>query len=232
MPSGFLQAYLQRTSPDKIDAGFLAYLAVLTQIARSSPETAASIVAELADQRSNLRLIASENYSSLATQLAMGNLFTDKYAAGHAMHQFHAACDNVDAVETLAAEEACRLSGAEHPYVQPHSGADANLVAFWSVICARVEDPALAELGAQDPAAMSVEQWNEVRRRCFNQRLLGLDYYSGGHLTHSYRHNVWAQIFEAHTYTVDPSTGLLDYDAMEAQARAVKPLILLAGYGA
>ncbi len=165
MPSSPLHAYPQRTRADNVDAGFLAYLAALTEIACSSPETAASIVRELADRRSNLRLIDGEECSSLATQLAMGSLFTDKYAEGHAKHLFHAGCDNVDAVETL-------------PYVQPHSGADANLVAFWSVICARVEVP--------------------------------------------------AQILEAHTYTVD---GLLDYDAIEAQAGEVKPLIL-AGYGA
>lgn len=227
-----LVSYLQRTSPDKVDSGFLAYLAALTEIAKVSPETASSIVKELADQRSNLKLIASENYSSLATQLAMGNLLTDKYAEGYPHHRFYAGCDNVDAVESLAAEEACKLFGAEHAYVQPHSGADANLIAFWAVLSARVEAPALADLGAEDPSKMTVEQWNEVRRRCGSQRLLGLDYYSGGHLTHGYRHNVSAQIFEAHSYSVDRATGLLDYDAIEAQAREVKPLILLAGYSA
>jgi glycine hydroxymethyltransferase len=232
MAQGPLEAYLRRTSPDKIDAGFLAYLAALTEIARSSPATASSIVKELRDQRANLKLIASENYCSLATQLAMGNLFTDKYAEGYANHRFYAGCDNVDAVESLAADEARNLFGAEHAYVQPHSGADANLIAFWAVISARVEAPALAELGVEDPSKMSIEQWNEVRRRCGSQKLLGLDYYSGGHLTHGYRHNVSAQIFEAHSYSVDRATGLLDYDAIEAQAKALKPLILLAGYSA
>jgi hypothetical protein len=150
-----------------------------------------------------------------------------KDEAGHAKHQFHAAYGNVG-----AAEDACRLFRAEPPYVKPHGGADATLVAFWSVISARVEVPAPAELGAQHPAAMSVEQWNEVRRRCGNQPTTGLDCYSGGYLTRGCRHNVSAQIFEAYTCTVAPSTGRLDYDAIEAQARAVKPLILLAGYGA
>lgn len=87
---------------------------------------ASAIASELADQRSNLKLIASENYSSLATQLAQGNLFTDKYAEGYPLHRFYAGCDNVDAVEPEAAELARMLFGAEHEYVQPHSGADAN----------------------------------------------------------------------------------------------------------
>ena len=232
MVAGPLWTYLQRTSPEDVDPGFLAYLAALTEIAGTSPETASSIVKELADQRSNLRLIASENYSSLATQLAMGNLFTDKYAEGYPYHRFYAGCENVDAVESAAAEDARRLFGAEHAYVQPHSGADANLIAFWAVLSARVATPALAELGAEDPSKMSVEQWNEVRRRCGNQRMLGMDYYSGGHLTHGYRHNITAQIFEAHGYSVDRTTGLLDYDLIEAQTRELRPLILLAGYSA
>ncbi len=232
MASNPLVSYLQRTTPEKVDSGFLAYLAALTEIAKSSPETASAIVKELADQRSNLKLIASENYSSLATQLAMGNLLTDKYAEGYPQHRFYAGCDNVDAVEGLAAEEAKKLFGAEHAYVQPHSGADANLIAFWAVISAKVEAPALADLGAEDPSKMTVEQWGEVRRRCGSQRLLGMDYYSGGHLTHGYRHNVSAQIFEAHTYAVNRESGLIDYDAIEAQAKEIKPLILLAGYSA
>ena len=100
MATGPLVSYLQRTSPDKIDSGFLAYLAALTEIAKVAPETASSIVKELADQRANLKLIASENYSSLATLLAMGNLLTDKYAEGYRGHRFYAGCDNVDTVES------------------------------------------------------------------------------------------------------------------------------------
>lgn len=83
-----LSAYLKGRDPETIDAGFLAYVASLEKVGEVSPQTAASIVQELADQRSNLKLIASENYSSLSTQLAMGNLLTDKYAEGFAYHRF------------------------------------------------------------------------------------------------------------------------------------------------
>ncbi len=80
----------------KIDPGFLGYLGSLTAVAAQAPDIARSIVQELADQRANLKLIASENYCSLATQLAMGNLLTDKYAEGYAGHRFYAGCGNID----------------------------------------------------------------------------------------------------------------------------------------
>jgi len=227
-----LQTYLTQTPPEQVDASFVAYIASLTEVARVSPAVARSIVQELADQRANLKLIASENYSSLATQLAMGNLFTDKYAEGYPKHRFYAGCDNVDDIETLAAELACRLFGAEHAYVQPHSGSDANLVAYWAILSARVQTPALEELGQTNPSKLSREDWNTIRRKLGNQRLMGLDYYSGGHLTHGYRFNASAQMFDVYSYTVNRETGLLDYDELEAMARQVKPLILLTGYSA
>lgn len=224
--------YLQNTSPERIDFGFLGYLANLTEVAKVAPIVAKTVVKELKDQRHNLKLIASENYSSLATQLAMGNLMTDKYAEGFPKHRFYAGCDNVDELEAYACEQACKLFGADHAYVQPHSGADANLIAFWAVLNAKIQVPALKELGITDPNKLSREDWDRLRHRLGNQRLLGLDYYSGGHLTHGYRHNVSAQMFDAYSYSVDPATGLLDYDAIEKQALEIKPLILLAGYSA
>lgn len=230
--TGALSEYLKQTTPDQVDGAFVAYLASLGQVAAVSPEVAAAIVRELADQRSNLKLIASENYCSLPTQLAMGNLLTDKYAEGFPDHRFYAGCANVDAIESRAAAEAKRLFGAEHAYVQPHSGADANLIAYWAILQTRVATPSLERLGEKNLNNLSLAQWNELRRELGNQRLLGLDYYSGGHLTHGYRFNVSAQMFEPHSYSVSRETGLLDYDAIERQAREVRPLILLAGYSA
>lgn len=230
--SNALSEYLSRTPAEDLDAGAVAYMAALTETAKAAPAIAAAIVQELADQRANLKLIASENYCSLATQLAMGNLLTDKYAEGYPNHRFYAGCDNVDTVELYCVEQARKLFGVDHAYVQPHSGADANLIAFWTILMTRVQNPMLEKLGETNPAKLSQDQWNEIRRANGNQRLLGLDYYSGGHLTHGYRHNVSSQMFEAHSYAVSKETGLLDYDAIEAQAREIKPLILLAGYSA
>ena len=214
------------------NAGFIAYLASLEQVATISPEIAKSIVKELADQRSNLKMIASENYCSLATQLAMGNLLTDKYAEGIPDHRFYAGCDNVDAIESRAAKLACDLFGSDHAYVQPHSGADANLVAFWAILSGRIQDPALKEMGKKSAFDLTDSEWADLRGKIGNQKLLGLDLNSGGHLTHGYRVNVSGRMFDSHAYTVSQESGLIDYDEIRAQAKEVKPLILLAGYSA
>lgn len=227
-----IQDYLANTKPESIDAGFLGYLANLTEVAKVAPAVARTIVRELNDQRSNLKLIASENYCSLSTQLAMGNLLTDKYAEGFPNHRFYAGCGNVDEVETYACEQACQLFGCDHAYVQPHSGADANLIAYWAILNARVKVPALEELGQTDPSKLGREDWDKLRQKLGNQRLLGMDYYSGGHLTHGYRQNVSAQMFDAYSYGVSKETGLLDYDEIEKTVLEIKPLILLAGYSA
>ena len=233
-PPTLVAAYLQSsgTSIGEMPVGLMAYLANLDLVARVSPETARAIVQELSHQRSSVKLIASENYSSLAVQSAMANLLTDKYAEGVPGKRFYAGCESVDAIEQNAADRACELFGAEHAYVQPHSGADANLVAFWAILSARIETPALARFGETDPAKLESAQWNEVRHALGNQRLLGLDLYSGGHLSHGYRRNVSGRMFESHSYFVDRHSHLLDYDEIERVARDVKPFILLAGYSA
>jgi len=146
-----LTHYIRNLKGTAIDSGAAAFYASLDQIGSVSPSVAGSIIKEFRDQRTNLKLIASENYCSLATQLAHGNLFTDKYAEGFPYHRFYAGCDNVDDIETEAANLACELFGAEHAYVQPHSGSDANLVAFIAILSARIEAPLLAELDQSDP---------------------------------------------------------------------------------
>jgi glycine hydroxymethyltransferase len=231
-PATLLTSYLQGLGGAPIDPAAAAFFASLDQLSAAAPSVARAIAQELRDQRANLKLIASENYSSLATQLAQGNLFTDKYAEGYPGHRFYAGCDNVDAIEAEAANLARALFGADHAYVQPHSGADANLVAFLTVLSAKAQAPLLAELDQPDPSKLSREQWARVRERVHGQRLLALDYYSGGHLTHGYRHNVSSQLFDVYTYSVDPLTRLIDLDQLRAQAREVRPLILLAGYSA
>ncbi|RMG39556.1 MAG: glycine hydroxymethyltransferase [Candidatus Dadabacteria bacterium] len=226
-----IREYLAKQESN-INPAMLAYLSSLSLIAERAPAVAASIVRELGDQRNNLKLIASENYSSPATQLAMGNLLTDKYAEGFPYHRFYAGCQNVDEIESFACKRACELFGAEHAYVQPHSGADANMIAFWAILHTRVGSKLLEKFGQTKLTDLSDAQWAEFRSALGSQKLLGHDYASGGHLTHGYRYNVSAQMFEAHSYTVSKETGLLDYDQIEAQALELKPLILLAGYSA
>lgn len=230
--TNLLTQYLATLNGAAPDTAAAAYYASLDTVSTVSPSIARAIVTELKDQRSHLKLIASENFSSLATQLAHGNLLTDKYSEGFAGHRFYAGCDNVDVIEAEAAGLARQLFGADHAYVQPHSGADANLVAFLSILSAKVQAPVVETLGQSDLSKLTREQWAVVREKFHNQRLLALDYYSGGHLTHGYRHNVSSQLFDAYSYSVSKETGLIDLDALRAQVHEIKPLILLAGYSA
>ena len=216
----------------KPNVAMTAYVANLQQVAAVGPDIAASIVNEIDNQRSHLKLVASENYCSLNVQAAMGNLLTDKYAEGYPEHRYYGGCVNVDAVENVAAREAEKLFGADYAYVQPHSGADTNLVAYWAILSAKVETPTLEELGVKSLNDLTDAQFDMLRKKFGNQKLMGLDYSCGGHLTHGYKMNVSARMFESHPYGVDKETGLLDYDAIEKQAMEVKPLILLTGFSA
>lgn len=227
-----ISRYIRSLAGNEPNPAAMTFYASLDSVRSVDPATAGDIVRELADQRANLKLIASENYSSLAVQQAMGNLLTDKYAEGVANHRFYAGCDNVDAIESRAADLAKNLFSADHAYVQPHSGIDANLVAFLAVLAERVESKILERFERANVSAMTDEEWAGLRAELHDQRLLGMDYYSGGHLTHGYRFNVSARLFEASSYTVDRQTGLLDVDALRTQLHEVRPLILLAGYSA
>ena len=227
-----LTRYLSQRSPGSIKSEAVAFLAGLDAVEAVSPSIAQAIASELRDQRTHLKLIASENYCSLNTQLAQGNLLTDKYAEGVSGHRFYAGCDNVDTVETEASDLACQLFDAEHAYVQPHSGADANMVAYTAILAAKIEAPFLADQGDDNPAHLSREVLNQLRARLQNQKLLALDYYSGGHLTHGYRFNLSARLFDCYQYRVRPDTKLLDLDDIRKQLHEIKPTVLLAGYSA
>ena len=97
------------------------------------PELAESMEKELFRQRGNIELIASENFVSPAVLAAMGSVLTNKYAEGYPEHRYYGGCQFVDEVENLARERACELFGAEHANVQPHSGAQANLAAYFAL---------------------------------------------------------------------------------------------------
>jgi len=209
-----------------------AYAQALSIIDGVEPRIGAAIRSELADQRGSLKLIASENYASLATLLTMGNWLSDKYAEGTVGHRFYAGCQNVDTVEAVAAEHARELFGAEYAYVQPHSGIDANLVAYWSILAHRVETPALEKLGAKNVNELSEADWETLRLTFAAQRVMGMSLDVGGHLTHGFRPNISGKMFHQRSYGTHPETQLIDYDKLLADAREFKPLILVAGYSA
>ena len=101
---------------------------------KSDAEVAQAMSSELARQRRNLELIASENIVSKEVMAAMGSVLTNKYAEGYPGKRYYGGCECVDVVENIAIERAKKLFGAEHANVQPHSGAQANMAVYFALL--------------------------------------------------------------------------------------------------
>jgi glycine hydroxymethyltransferase len=167
------------------------------------PEVAEAITSELERERTTLRLIASENYTSPAILAALASTMTNKYAEGYPGRRYYGGCEWVDVVETLAIDRAKRLLGAEHANVQPHAGAQANLAVFGAFLDPRSDDI-----------------------------VLGMSLAHGGHLTHGSPVNVSGKWFRFVPYEVQPGTEVLDMDRVRDLAVEHRPRIVLAGYTA
>lgn len=98
------------------------------------PEVGAAIQQEYDRQRRNIELIASENIVSPAVMAAMGTVLTNKYAEGYPRKRYYGGCECVDIVEDIARDRACKLFGADHANVQPHSGASANIAVYYALV--------------------------------------------------------------------------------------------------
>lgn len=103
-------------------------------IRETDPEIADAIEKEIERQKNKIELIASENFVSKAVMEAMGSPLTNKYAEGYPGKRYYGGCEFVDVVEDLARERLKKLFGAEHANVQPHSGAQANMAAYFALI--------------------------------------------------------------------------------------------------
>ena len=172
------------------------------RLADVDPELWAAIRGETDRQRWKIEMIASENYTFAAVMEAQGSPLTNKYAEGLPGKRHYGGCEFVDVAERLAQQRALDLfPGAEHVNVQPHSGAQANMAAYLSVL----------QIG---------------------DRILGMNLSHGGHLTHGSPANFSGKWFEVHAYGVDPETEQIDYDALERQAREVRPKMIVAGASA
>jgi glycine hydroxymethyltransferase len=170
-------------------------------LALSDPEVSAAIRREEQRQREGIELIASENYVSEAVLAAVGSVLTNKYAEGLPGKRYYGGCEFVDIVEDLAIDRAKAMFGCEHANVQPHSGANANMAAFYSLM---------------EPG----------------DTILGLNLSEGGHLTHGSPVNFSGRFFDVHFYGVDHETGLIDYDAVLAKAKEVRPRGIISGASA
>jgi glycine hydroxymethyltransferase len=180
------------------------YAADWEALKATDPEVAAAISNELDRERTNLRLIASENYASPAVLAALGSTMTNKYAEGYPGHRYYGGCEFVDVTEQLAIDRAKKLFGAEHANVQPHAGAQANMAVFG------------AFLEPNDP----------------DDTVLGMELAHGGHLTHGSPVNVSGMWFHFIGYQVDPDTEQLDMDRVRDLAKEHRPKIILSGYTA
>ncbi|HEX6231297.1 MAG TPA: serine hydroxymethyltransferase [Actinomycetota bacterium] len=167
------------------------------------PEVAEAISNELQRERTTLRLIASENFSSPAVLAAQASTMNNKYAEGYPGRRYYGGCEFVDVTEQLAIDRAKELFGAEHANVQPHAGAQANMAVFGAFLQPRSED-----------------------------KVLGLVLAHGGHLTHGSPVNVSGMWFNFVGYEVDRRTEQLDMDRIRDLAREHRPKIVLAGYTA
>ena len=103
-------------------------------VRNADPEVGDAMNLELERQQRNLELIASENMVSPAVMAAMGSVLTNKYAEGYPGKRYYGGCQCVDIVENLARDRACKLFGAEHANVQPHSGAQANMAVYFAFL--------------------------------------------------------------------------------------------------
>ena len=112
----------------------------------ADPEIGACVTAELTRQRQNIELIASENIVSEAVMVAVGTVLTNKYAEGYPGKRYYGGCQEVDVAENIARDRACRLFGAEHANVQPHSGAQANF-AVYQALCSHGDTVLGMDLG-------------------------------------------------------------------------------------
>jgi glycine hydroxymethyltransferase len=106
----------------------------LDNLKAADPEVYEAIQNEIARERKNIVLIASENYASRAVLEVQGSVFTNKYAEGYPGRRYYGGCEYADVIETLAVQRAKQVFGAEHVNVQPHSGSQANMAVFFSVL--------------------------------------------------------------------------------------------------
>jgi glycine hydroxymethyltransferase len=107
---------------------------MMKHLVQQDPEVFASIEKELGRQRGNIELIASENFVSEAVMEAQGSVLTNKYAEGYPNRRYYGGCEFVDVTEDLARDRAKKIFGAEHANVQPHSGAQANMAVYFTIL--------------------------------------------------------------------------------------------------
>ncbi|MBN2363687.1 serine hydroxymethyltransferase [candidate division WOR-3 bacterium] len=175
----------------------------------TDPEIYEAIMGETRRQADNLELIASENFVSEAVLEAMGSVMTNKYAEGYPGKRYYGGCEFVDVAEKIARDRVKELFGAERANVQPHSGSQANMAAYF--------------------ALLKPEEWPEGAPKPV---VMGLDLSHGGHLTHGHPISFSGIFFNMVHYAVDPKTEQIDFSALKKLAAESKPKLIIAGASA
>lgn len=173
----------------------------MNHLKESDIEIYKAIEAEKNRQQSNIELIASENFVSKSVMEAAGSVLTNKYAEGYPGRRYYGGCEYVDVAEDLARDRAKEIFGGDHINVQPHSGAQANMAVYFTIL---------------EPG----------------DTVLGMNLSHGGHLTHGSPVNFSGIYYNFEEYGVDQETEQLDYDAILAKAKEVKPKLIVAGASA
>lgn len=173
-----------------------------TNLTNSDSTVLEMIKKEAERQEYNIELIASENFTSLSVMEAMGSLLTNKYAEGYPHKRYYGGCEFVDEVEDLARERLKKLFGAEHANVQPHSGSQANMAVYMSVL------------------------------QTGGDTILGMDLSHGGHLTHGSPVNFSGKLYNFISYGVDKETEIIDYKLLRKIALENKPKMIVSGASA
>ena len=160
-----LTSYLSRfgVRTEEISGETVAFAAALDAVARVEPAVADAVLRELAMSARHLKLIASENFASSCGVAGDGQLAERQVRGGQSRSPALRGLRQRRHHRARVDELACALFGADHAYAQPHSGIDANLVAFWAVLSQRVESPALERLTACGTSTTSLPR---TGRRC------------------------------------------------------------------
>ncbi len=179
-------------------------------LAASDPELAQLLAQEKSRQRNGIELIASENFTSHAVMECLGSAMTNKYSEGMPGARYYGGNEVIDKVENLCRDRALNAFSLDANKwgvnVQPYSGSPANFAVYTALL---------------NP----------------HDRVMGLDLPSGGHLTHGYytakkKISATSIYFESLPYHVDSTTGIVDYDDLEKQAKLFRPKMIIAGASA
>ena len=170
-----------------------------TPLSLQDPEVAAAIAGEARRQRDGIELIASENYVSDAVLEAQGSVLTNKYAEGLPGRRYYGGCEHVDVAERLAQERALALF------------------------------PGAEHVNVQPHSGAQANMAGYLAVLEHGDRILGMNLAHGGHLTHGSPVNFSGKWFEIHAYGVREDDERIDYDALERQAREIRPKLIVAG---